>query len=153
MVTGVETAGLVLAAIPVLLTLLDVYKDGLKRTAVFFKRKKHIEKLSRALLTQRALFTENVRILLLRVEVDHIPEKPLELFELLNDNNEVRARIEHFLGREAYASYIDVMSSSERVIRRLITGFEAFNPILSVCSQSSTTPSFSSDDADIFADI
>jgi hypothetical protein len=134
MVTGVETAGLVLAAIPVLLTLLDVYKDGMKRTGVFFKRKKHIEKLSRALLTQRVLLTENVRTLLLRVEIDHIPEKPLELFELLNDNKEVRARIEQFLGREAYASYIDVVSSSERVVQRLLIGFKAFNPILIVCS-------------------
>jgi hypothetical protein len=134
MVTGVETAGLVLAAIPVLLTLLDVYKDGMKRTGVFFKRKKHIEKLSRALLTQRVLLTENVRTLLLRVEIDHIPEKPLELFELLNNNKEVRARIEQFLGREAYASYIDVVSSSEMVVQRLLIGFKAFNPILIVCS-------------------
>jgi hypothetical protein len=134
MVTGVETAGLVLAAIPLLLPLLDVYKNGMKRTGVFFRRKKHIEKLSKALLTQRVLLTENVRTLLLRVEVDDIPEKPVELFELLNGNNEVRERIEHFLGKEAYASYIDAVSSSERVVRRLLTGFKAFNPILSVCS-------------------
>ena len=131
--TGVEVAGLVLAVLPLLLPLLDEYKDGMKRTAIFFKRKKHVDKLAKALLTQRVLLAENVRTLLLRVEVDNIPEKPAELFQLLHGNDEIKHRIEQYLGKEAYTSYIDAVSSSERVVRRLIKGIDSFIPLLHVC--------------------
>jgi hypothetical protein len=132
--SGVEVVGLVLAVIPLLLPLLDEHKDGMKRSGIFFKRKKHVEKLSKALLTQRVLLSENVRTLLLRVEVDDIPERPVDLFHLLSGNDDVAVRIENFLGAEAYASYIDAVATSEYVVRRLIRGIEAFLPLLNVRS-------------------
>jgi hypothetical protein len=131
-VTGVEVAGLVLAVLPLLLPLLDEYKDGMRRTAIFFKRKKHVDKLAKALLTQRVLLAENVRTLLLRVEVDNVPEEPVKLLALLHGNDEIKDRIEEYLGKEAYALWIDAISSSESVIRRLIKGIDSFIPLLHV---------------------
>ena len=130
--TGVEVAGLILAVLPLLLPLLDEYKDGMRRTAIFFKRKKHVDKLAKALLTQRVLLAENVRTLLLRVEVDNAPEEPVQLVQLLLSNDEIKDRIKEYLGKEAYASYIDAISSSESVIRRLIKGIDSFIPLLHV---------------------
>jgi hypothetical protein len=129
---GVEVVGLVLAVIPLLLPLLDEYKDGMRRTSVFFKRKKHVEKLGKALLTQRVLLAENVRTLLLRIEVEDIPEAPIDLFKLLDGNDDIKTRIEEYLGKDAYTSYINVVLSSERVVRRLVKAIDSFIPLLQV---------------------
>ena len=68
--SGVEAAGFVLAAVPIVLQLLGQYKDGLDRTAVLFRRRKHVEKLSHALLLQRALLGANLKSLLLESGIE-----------------------------------------------------------------------------------
>ena len=118
--------------LPLLLPLLDEYRDGMRHTAIFFKRKEHVDKLAKALLTQRVLLAENVRKLLLRVEVDIVPEEPVKILQLLHGNDEIKDRIEEYLGKEAYALWIDAISSSESVIRRLIKGIDSFIPLLHV---------------------
>lgn len=148
--TDIETAGLVLATISLLLSLLDIYKDRMKRNNVFFKRKKHIKKLSKALLMQKMLFIENVQTLLLRIEIDNIPKKSVELFELFNDNNEIRKRIEYFLDKETYTLYINIVLLSERIVRHLIKSFKTLNSILNIYFWSSMTFFFSVDTDSIY---
>ena len=47
--SGFEVTGVVLAVIPLLLPALVLYKSGLSRASVFFRRRKHVEKLIQAL--------------------------------------------------------------------------------------------------------
>src|SRR5579871_4376767 len=71
--SGIEIVGLILGAIPILLPALDAYKNGLSRTAVFVRRRRHVEELIRALGVNRLLLDQHVRLLLTKVGVEDIP--------------------------------------------------------------------------------
>ena len=130
MVSGLAIAGTVLAAIPLLLPALDLYKAGLSRASVFFRRRKHVEKLIHALHLQKTLLTENVRTLVIRVgiDVDDIPEDPQELFELLHDDNDLKERAEAYLGAEANELYKCAVVNCEEVVRNIAAHIEGFLP-------------------------
>ena len=55
-----EVAGIVLGAIPIVITALQCYKDTIKLGGRLFKRKKHVEKLIRALTEQKGALEQNL---------------------------------------------------------------------------------------------
>ncbi|EXJ70240.1 uncharacterized protein A1O5_06308 [Cladophialophora psammophila CBS 110553] len=128
--SGFEIAGTVLAVIPILLPALNLYKPGLSRASVFFRRRKHVEKLIHALHLQTALLTENVRTLVIRVgvDVDDIPEDPQQLFELLHDDNYLKERVKTYLGTEANQLYMSAIVACEEVVRNIAAHIEGFLP-------------------------
>src|SRR5437763_7246699 len=130
MVSGLEMAGLVLAVIPLLVPALNLYKGSLSRTSVFFRRRKHVEKLIHALHLQKTLLTENVRTLLIRVgvDVDDIPEDAQQLFELLHDDDDLKARVEAYLGTETNELYKYAVVTCGEVDRSLADHIEGFLP-------------------------
>lgn len=83
MVTGIETAGLVLAVLPLLIEALSVYKSGLEKTGILLSRhqkryKLKVEKLRTQLLAHRASLHNKLEILVRRAapdeDIPHIPE-------------------------------------------------------------------------------
>lgn len=64
MVTGVETAGLVLASLPILISALENYEDIVGPTKQFFRWKKYKRKLVQELYTLRASFDQAILVLL-----------------------------------------------------------------------------------------
>jgi hypothetical protein len=64
MVTGVETAGLVLGSLPLLIAALEHYEDIVRPTREFFKWGKHRRKLVQELYTLRASYEQAIEILL-----------------------------------------------------------------------------------------
>ncbi|KIW35146.1 uncharacterized protein PV07_01861 [Cladophialophora immunda] len=128
--SGLEIAGTVLAVIPLLLPALDLYKSGLSRASVFFRRRKHVEKLIHALHLQKTLLTENVRTLVIRagIDVDDIPEDPQQLFELLRDDDDLKEKVEAYLGTEANKLYMCAVVACEEVVRNVAAHIEGFLP-------------------------
>lgn len=128
--SGIEVAGLVLAVIPLLLPALASYKSGLSRASVFFRRRKHVEKLIHALHLQKALLTENVRTLLIRagVDIDDVPEDPQELLESLQNDSGLEARIDEYLGLETSKLYKHAIATCEEVVRNVAVHIEGFLP-------------------------
>ena len=64
MVTGVETAGLVLGSLPLLIAALEHYEDIVRPTKEFFTWRKHRRKLVQELYTLRASYDQAIEILL-----------------------------------------------------------------------------------------
>jgi hypothetical protein len=64
MVTGVETAGLVLGAIPLLISALENLENMAAPTKAFFSWKRHLRKLIRELYTTHTSYDQAVRLLL-----------------------------------------------------------------------------------------
>ncbi|KIY01466.1 uncharacterized protein Z520_03018 [Fonsecaea multimorphosa CBS 102226] len=128
--SGLEIVGTVLAVIPLLLPALDLYKNGLSRVSVFLRRRKHVEKLIHALHLQKTLLTENVRTLAIRagVDVDDIPEDPRQLFELLHGDDDLKGRVEAYLGTEANELYMSAVVACEEVVRNIVAHIEGFLP-------------------------
>lgn len=128
--SGLETASIVLAVIPLLVPALDLYKNGLSRASVFFRRRKHVEKLIHSLHLQKTLLTENVRSLLIRVvsDVDDIPEDPQQLFELLRNDDDLKERVDAYLGIETNELYKHAVVTCEEVVRNIAAHIEGFLP-------------------------
>jgi hypothetical protein len=126
--SGIEIVGLILGAIPILLPALDAYKNGLSRTAVFVRRRRHVEELIRALGVNRLLLDQHVRLLLTKVGVEDIPNDSMELFRLLDEDKQINEDIKAFLGTEAHKLYVDTVRVCESVIRDLVRSIEGFLP-------------------------
>ncbi|KAH0551799.1 hypothetical protein GP486_006982 [Trichoglossum hirsutum] len=64
MVTGVETAGIVLGSLPLLISALEHYEDIVRPTKEFFTWRKHRRKLVQELYTLRAFYDQAISLLL-----------------------------------------------------------------------------------------
>lgn len=133
MVTGVETASLVLAALPMLVLLLDKYKSGLRRMKPSIRRRTHIKTLTSKLVIHHVLLTENMRLVLLRADCECESSDPRTLFEQLS-SNELKNKLEEILGKQAYIAYIEGVSSAEGAVRRLIAELTSLLSTPSVCN-------------------
>lgn len=63
--SGIEVAGLVLGAIPLVVKSVDAYRDGFRRFGTTFNKRKHVEKLARALLLQQRILEEVIKSIVL----------------------------------------------------------------------------------------
>jgi hypothetical protein len=63
--SGIEVAGLVLGALPILFTAVDCSKDGIHRVGAAFRKKKYVQKLGHALLLQQQILGETEKSVLM----------------------------------------------------------------------------------------
>jgi hypothetical protein len=64
MITGVETAGLVLASFPIIVSVIQGYREGLKPIRNWYRYRKQLVELSSAVGCQNTIFENNIRRLL-----------------------------------------------------------------------------------------
>ena len=64
MVTGIETAGLVLAVLPLVISALESYKDGLQTIRRLYHSEAELRKLTRTLKVQRSKYRTNLEKLI-----------------------------------------------------------------------------------------
>lgn len=129
--SGAEAAGFVLAVIPIVLQVLEQYKEGLNRTAVLFRRRKHVEKLAHALLMQRTLLGETLKSLLLDSGVEGTSDL-LDNPHLVLREPDVEDNLRNYLGPEAYISYTYAITQCERSVKEVAESIEGFGSELGV---------------------
>jgi hypothetical protein len=122
--SGVEAAGFVLAAVPIVLQLLEKYKEGIDRTAVIFRRRKHVEKLGHAL-------GANLKSLLLDSGVDGASDVLDDPFGVLRAVG-VEETLEEYLGQENYRAYSYALLQCEKHVKEVTGGLEGFGADLGV---------------------
>lgn len=123
--SGVEAAGFVLAAVPIVLQLLEKYKEGIDRTAVIFRRRKHVEKLGHALLMQHALLGANLKSLLLDSGVDGASDVLDDPFGVLRAVG-VEDTLEEYMGQENYRAYSYALLQCEKYVKEVTGSLEGF---------------------------
>lgn len=117
--SGIEVAGLVLGAIPLIISAIEHYESSLDRAKVFFKWQDVLEKARRDLWVQYSSYEMTLRILL----VDLANEAELE--ELLSepqstlwDNPELIQGLRDKLG-ETYQVYVYTIKQMESCVKTL----------------------------------
>lgn len=122
MVTGVETAGLVLAAFPLIVSAIQQYREGLELLKDWWRYRTKFLEFSGNISTQRLIFEENVEILL-----SPIVTSDVEMAALLKDPGgpewakpDLTKRLERRLPK-SYDSYMRTIQDLNRILEELKT--------------------------------
>src|SRR5579859_8000035 len=125
MVSGIETAGLVLASFPVVISAIDVYRKGLKPLMTWIRYRKQVIEMSSALGCQYVVFQNNIqRLLDPIVGTDNAMMKRLLECSGINYSDwESPALIEKLKERlsGSYSSYMETVSRINEILKELET--------------------------------
>ena len=123
MVTGIETAGLVLAVFPLVVKGLVVYVDGIQDIKRLRRCREVLESLNAKIRVQSAVFRQNIEELFIAADVFD-PEEIDFVFENLDDrlwkNDERNKELERFLG-SSYHSYVYTTTELQKAVYTLRT--------------------------------
>jgi hypothetical protein len=70
--SGLEVVGIALGIIPIVLHFVDVYKSSIRRVGTTIWKRKHVEKLARALLLQQQILEETVKSVVLACGCENV---------------------------------------------------------------------------------
>ncbi|KAH6677735.1 hypothetical protein B0J14DRAFT_475288 [Halenospora varia] len=116
--SGIEVAGLVLGALPILFAAVDFSKDGIHRVGAAFRKKKYVEKLARALLLQQQILEETVKSVLMASgceDIWHFDQDPLGY---LGDAS-VREEILDYLGPKNELAFTGALQQSCDIVKKI----------------------------------
>ncbi|KAI7778761.1 hypothetical protein LA080_001828 [Diaporthe eres] len=122
--SGIEVAGLVLGALPLVLKSVDAYRGGFRRFGTTFNKRKHVEKLARALLLQQRTLEELIKSVVLASgceDVLALDDDPVGYLK----NPDVQEQVEEYLGPKSTSFLVDELEvNSEAVgkVARRISG-------------------------------
>ncbi|KAH8686130.1 hypothetical protein BGZ60DRAFT_396930 [Tricladium varicosporioides] len=125
--SGIEVAGLVLGALPILFAAVDFSKDGIHRVGAAFRRKKYVEKLARALLLQQQILEETVKSLLMASgceDVWRFDQDPLSYLK----NPTVREDVLDYLGTKNDAAFAGALQQSSDIVKRIAKNIAGLVP-------------------------
>lgn len=129
---GIEVAGLVLGALPLLLKSVDVYRDGFRRFGSAFKKRKHVEKLGRALLLQHQTLEELIKSVALGSGCEDVWALESDPVGYLN-NPEVQAQVEEFLGPKHTIFLISELQANHEATKKVAKCISGLVPSYQVC--------------------
>ncbi|RFU72524.1 hypothetical protein TARUN_9734 [Trichoderma arundinaceum] len=118
-----EIFGIVLRAIPILISGAERWREGYDKGLVAFRKRQYVDKLANALLLQRQTVSETVRLIITRSGYSYdealLNEDALAYFQ----NKSIQAQVLAFLGDENYKALIgrlrDMQTTLEEVARHL----------------------------------
>lgn len=137
--SGIEIAGLVLAFVPLLCGAFDASGGSLRGLRAAFRKRKYIEKLSRALRHHKQFLEETVRSVIVASGCENsgnFDERPMEYLR----DHEVKERILDFLGPEAETAFIGSLQESKGIVEIIASHVEGLmpSPTVSSCANNTT---------------
>ncbi|KAH7176145.1 hypothetical protein EDB81DRAFT_836293 [Dactylonectria macrodidyma] len=122
--SGIEVAGLLLGALPILFAAVDLSKDGIQRGIISFRKRHFVEKLALALLLQQRTLAETVRSLLIGSGYEDVSGLHDDPVGYLSDKS-VKNQLLDYLGPENTAAFTGALRQSDDIVKskaRNITG-------------------------------
>lgn len=118
MITGIETAGLVLAVLPLVISALESYKDGLQTIKRLYRSEAQLRKLIRTLKVQRSKYRSNLEKLIKAAAPDiGIQDVPEDFYNPIW-HGELNARAKAYLD-DRYESFQAVVEEYQECIREI----------------------------------
>lgn len=118
MVTGIETAGLVLAVLPLVISALESYQDGLQTIKRLYRSEAQLRKLIRTLKVQRSKYRSNLEKLIKAAAPDNgIQDVPEDFCDPIW-HGELNDRAKAYLG-DRYESFQVVVEEYQECIREI----------------------------------
>jgi len=130
--SGIEIAGLLLGALPILFKAVDLSKDSIQRGRFFIRKRHYVKKLALALLLQQQTLAETVRSLLIRSGCEDILLLDDDPVGYLNDEC-VQNRILDYLGPKNAAAFTGVLKECDDSVRRIAENISDLVPVNKVC--------------------
>ena len=135
--SGFEVVGIALGALPILLRSVDVYKDSIRRVGTTIRKRKHVEKLARALLLQQQILEETVKSVILACGCENVgalEEDPFGYF----GNSDLQERVEDYLGPKNSIAFIGLLTTNNNTIRKVAENLSGLVPVHQVDFSFST---------------
>ena len=135
-----EAFGIVLHAIPILISGAELCRDGYGKGKLAFRKRKYVEKLARSLLLHQQTLLETVRLIITRSGYSYDEKVVLggNSLAYFRDDN-VRAQVETFLGDDNYRALtgrvLDIQGILEEVAKHL-DGLIPSHKVRTAASQS-----------------
>ena len=118
-----EVAGVVLGAIPIVIAALQCYKDTIKLGGRLFKRKKHVEKLIRALTEQKGALEQNLEWLSKAID------EPCDRTENLDlEDEDIWEAMMGYLGSSGSTSFALALTNAQKTISNIIRNIKGLLP-------------------------
>ena len=125
--SGFEIVGIALGVLPIVLHSVDVYKDSIRRVGTTIRKRKHVEKLARALLLQQQILEEIVKSVVLACGCENVgalEEDPFGYFS----NEEVRERVEDYLGSKNSIAFIALLTANNDIVKKVAKNVSGLVP-------------------------
>ena len=135
--SGIEVVGIALGILPIVLQSVDVYKDSIRRVSTTIRKRKHVEKLARALLLQQQILEETVKSVVLASGCENVgalEEAPFEYFR----NEDVRERVEDYLGLKNSIAFIGILTAINDIVRKVAENISGLVPTCEVSAPMQT---------------
>jgi hypothetical protein len=125
MLSGVEIAGLVLGALPLLISAVEHYNDGLHPIKIFFQKQYELDRFYRALDEQKTFLRLSL-IELFGADLSALTEEQIEALQ--DDSNDLRvlwedkmlqAEVKERLGL-AYVPYMNNIDRMKEALEKLV---------------------------------
>jgi hypothetical protein len=118
--SGLEVAGLVLGALPLVISALEHYANGVQTAKRFFRYKSELEVLSLRIRTERCMFINTLeRLLGGIVRIEHMSELLSSPGGDAWKNAEVDSKLKDRL-RNVYKIYLDNVQGMDRSLRSIM---------------------------------
>ena len=125
--SGLEVVGIALGVLPIVLKSVDAYKDSIRRVTTLIRKRKHVEKLARALLLQQQILEETVKSAVLACGCQNdgaLEEDPFDYFA----SEDVRDRVEDYLGPKNSDGLIGLLTANNEIIRKVAKNISGLVP-------------------------
>lgn len=131
--SGIEIAGLVLGALPVLIRAVDLYKDGIRKAGTAFRKRKYVQKLARALLLQQQTLEETVKSVLIASGSENIWRLDEDPLGYLNEKS-VREQVLDYLGAKNDVAFTGTLEQSKDIVKKIARNLAGLVPTFKVRS-------------------
>ena len=125
--SGFEVVGIALGVLPIVLRSVDVYKDSIRRVGTTLRKRKHVEKLARALLLQQQILEETVKSVILACGCENVGALEEDPFGYFGDVD-LRDRIEDYLGPKNSIAFIGLLTANNNIIQKVAQNLSGLVP-------------------------
>ena len=129
--SGFEVVGIALGVLPIVLQSVDAYKDSIRRVGTTIRKRKHVEKLARALLLQQQILEEIVKSVVLACgceDISALEEDPFDYFS----NEDVQERVGDYLGPKNSVAFLDLLTIVNNVVKKIAENISGLVPTCKV---------------------
>lgn len=116
--SGIEVAGLILGALPILIDGLGNYRKSFRLLRTGFEKRREVDKLTHVVRQQAGIFRELLKSILLKSGCDIPPTFPADMEDVLKDS-QTKDSITEFLG-EDYETFMYHLRECDESFRQLI---------------------------------
>lgn len=140
MVTGVETAGLILAVIPLLISACEHYKETKSAISRFTRKRAYLQRLILALAEQKVVLENEIEYCLRLAGLEDVASTgTIETYSTLLTEQAVTDNLKEELGR-GYEAYIRALDRNRQAVIDIAKSIKGLTKDVNVCT-SCTIPS------------